>query len=95
MLSLIAKYKINILPTSTEIERLARIYINAGIIPERFDTDALHVAAAAVYGIDYIISLNFRHIVKHKTIFETESINTREGYKRVFIHTPAEVIENG
>jgi len=47
-----------------------------------------------VTGLDYIVSLNFRHIVKHKTIFETEVINTREGFKRVFIHTPAEVIEH-
>lgn len=35
-----------------------------------------------------------REIVKHKTIIETEIINAREGFKRVFIHTPAEVIDH-
>jgi hypothetical protein len=60
----------------------------------KYATDALHIAAATVTGIDYIVSLNFRHIVKHKTIIETEIINAREGFKRVFIHAPAEVIDH-
>ena len=68
------------------------MYVSAGIIPAKYATDALHIAAATVAGLDYIVSLNFRHIVKHKTIIETEVINAREGFKRVFIHSPAEVI---
>ena len=94
MKALIAEYDITVIPVSEEVERLAGVYISAGIIPEKYITDALHIAAATATGMDYIISLNFRHIVKHKTIFETEVMNTREGYKRVFIHTPAEVIEH-
>jgi len=54
----------------------------------------VHIAAATVASLDFIVSLNFRHIVKHKTIIETEIINAREGFKRVFIHTPAEVINH-
>jgi len=50
--------------------------------------------AATVTGLDFIISLNFRHIVKHKTIIQTEIIYAREGFKRVFIYTPAEVIDH-
>jgi hypothetical protein len=70
------------------------VYVSAGVIPAKYATDAFHIATATVAGLDYIISLNFKHIVKHKTIFETEVINTREGFKRVFIHTPAEVIDH-
>jgi len=94
MKALIADYGITVISVSEEAERLAGVYVKAGIIPERYETDALHIAAATVAGLDYIVSLNFRHIVKHKTIFETEVINTREGFKRVFIHTPAEVIDH-
>ena len=89
----ITNYGAIVIPASDEIVRLANVYVTTGVIPKRFITDALHIAAATVAGLDYIVSLNFRHIVKHKTIFETEVINTREGYKRVFIHTPAEVID--
>jgi len=59
----------------------------------KYFTDALHIAAVTVAGLDFIVSLNFRHIVKRKTIIETEIINAREGFRRVFIHTPAEVID--
>jgi predicted nucleic acid-binding protein len=94
MKAMVDDYGITVLPLSDEVERLADVYVKAGIIPEKFETDALHIATATVAGLDYIISLNFRHIVKHKTIFETEVINIREGFKRVFIHTPAEVIDH-
>ena len=93
-LQLIQEYKVEVLQANKEAERLAKLYIKEKIIPGRYLTDAFHIAAATVAGMDYIISLNFRHIVKHKTIFETEVINTREGFKRVFIHTPAEVIDH-
>jgi predicted nucleic acid-binding protein len=94
MKALIADYGIAVIPASDEIVQLANVYVTTGVIPRRFITDALHIATATVSGLDYIVSLNFKHIVKHKTIFETEVINTREGFKRVFIHTPAEVINH-
>jgi predicted nucleic acid-binding protein len=93
MKALIAEYNIKTLPATDETKRLADMYVLNGIIPERFATDALHIASATVNNIDFIVSLNFQHIVKHTTIIETEIVNAREGYKRVFIHTPAEVIE--
>jgi len=68
--------------------------VTEGVVPEKYSTDAIHIAAATVAGLDFIISLNFRHIVKHKTIIQTEIINAREGFKRVFIYTPAEVIDH-
>ncbi len=94
MKSLVADYNISVIPVSDEIRQLADVYVSFGVIPKKFFTDAIHIAAATVAGLDCVVSLNFRHIVKHKTIFETEYINAREGYKRVFIHTPAEVTEN-
>ncbi len=93
MLSLIPEYGIKVIPMSKKSEHLANAYIMAGVIPGKFLADAIHIAAATVAGIDLIISLNFKHIVKHKTIIETDFINAREGYKRVFIYTPAEVID--
>jgi predicted nucleic acid-binding protein len=94
MKTLITDYNITVLPPGAEVKRLADVYTSAGVIPKKYDTDALHIAVATVAGLDYVVSLNFKHIVKHKTMIETELINAREGFKRVFIHTPAEVIED-
>jgi len=93
MKTLITGYGVKFIPATPDIGRLASLYVREGIIKEKYLTDAIHIAAAAVAGLDFIISLNFQHIVKHKTIIGTEIINAREGFKRVFIHTPMEVID--
>ena len=49
---------------------------------------------AAISGMDIILSWNFKHIVKRKTILMTNLINSREGYKNIDIYSPSEVIEN-
>ncbi|GHU50586.1 hypothetical protein FACS1894200_10130 [Spirochaetia bacterium] len=56
--------------------------------------DAVHIAMTAVSGLDFIVSLNFQHIVKQKTIVETGRINAQEGYRRVGIYTPKEALEH-
>jgi predicted nucleic acid-binding protein len=92
-LGLVREYAVEVMPASEETRGLATAYIEAGIIPLAYGTDGFHIAAATVGGLDFIVSLNFRHIVKRKTIERTELINYREGYKRIGIYTPAEVID--
>jgi hypothetical protein len=57
-------------------------------------TDASHIAAASVYGLDMIVSLNFRHIVREKTVKMTGAINTLLGYSALEIKSPMEVIDD-
>ena len=94
MFALIAQYSMITLPISEDIKRLATVFIREGVIPEKYPTDALHIAAATVNDLDYIVSYNFKHIVKVKTITMTESINLRENYKRIGIYSPTEVIDD-
>jgi hypothetical protein len=89
MNSLVGKYNIDVLPSiPTEIARISALYIKRGIIPEKYKDDALHIAAATVNGLDFVISYNYNHIVKLKTIIGTGLINRREGYQQVSISTP-------
>jgi predicted nucleic acid-binding protein len=92
MLGLIREYNIEIFDTDAEAEQLASLYVVEGIIPEKYLADAIHIAIAVVKNMDFIVSYNFKHIVKRKTIEETELINIREGYKRIGIYSPAEVV---
>ena len=52
------------------------------------------LAIPTIMDMDFIVSFNFKHIVKRKTMLMTEVINVREGYKKIGIFAPAEVIEN-
>jgi predicted nucleic acid-binding protein len=92
MKRLIEDYGVVFLEQRDEIERLAAVYIAEKAVKQSYPTDALHIAAAAVYGLDFIVSLNFQHILRRKTIELTELINYRMGYKKVGIYSPGEVI---
>jgi hypothetical protein len=92
MRSLIYEYQIEILPQSAEAERLADLYVAEGAVPPGFPADALHIAMTTVYGLDFIVSLNFEHIAREWTVKKVEAVNTREGYKVIGIYKPMEVL---
>jgi hypothetical protein len=73
---------------------LADIYVSEKIIPQKYRTDGLHIAIATVNDLDMIISMNFQHIVKRKTILATGKINNLNGYRAIEIYSPMEVVEN-
>ena len=93
MLNLIQKYEIIILEIDQKAYDLSDTYIEMGIIPLKFRIDGIHIAMAAIYDMDCIISLNFHHINKLKTKVATEVIHRIKGYNNPFICTPMEVID--
>jgi len=44
------------------VRELARALINSGALPPKALADALHVAAAAVNGVEYLVTWNLRHL---------------------------------
>ncbi|HHT9105057.1 MAG TPA: PIN domain nuclease [Candidatus Wujingus californicus] len=82
-----------LLEVDIETEELAERYVKEGIIPERYRSDAVHIAVAVVNGIEVIVSWNFEHIVKLKTRVMVNGINRLLGYHEIEICSPEEVIE--
>jgi len=93
MQALVSDYGIVILPITEEIERLAALYVQEKAIAPAWITDAAHIATAAYNGLDFIVSLNFAHIVRPWTIERVRSVNVREKYRAIGIYKPAEVLE--
>ena len=94
MLALLNEYQIAILPVGEDADKLADIYVAERIIPPKYRTDGVHIAVASVNGLDFVISLNFQHIVKLKTEQMTGAANILNGYKPIQIISPMEVVEN-
>jgi len=92
LLEIIKKYRMKALENSEEIEELAIIYVNEGIIPRKYYNDALHIAIATKYKMDAIISWNLTHIVKFRTKFQVKAINEKLKEKDVIICTPEEMV---
>ena len=81
----------SVLPLTGEAEELAQHYVKEGVFSPRDLADATHVAVATTSGIDYLVSWNFRHLVKVQTRRLVNFINQREGYKTVDIVAPSEL----
>ena len=93
MLALIPEYGIKVLFPSDETQRLAERYTREAAVSPVWETDAAHIAVTAVNGLDFIVSLNFTHIVRPWTIERVRRVNFREGYKPIGIYKPSEVLE--
>ena len=93
MLGLIMEYGIAVLAPTEDAAKLADIYVAESVIPKKYRADGLHIATATVHALDMIISLNFSHIVKRKTILATGKINALNGYHAIEIYSPMEVVK--
>ena len=82
---------LTVLSFSNEADNLAQEYVRRGIFPEKFTSDANHVAIAVVHGIGYLASWNFRHLVRINTRREVNLVNALEGYNPIEIVAPPEL----
>ena len=74
------------------VEKLANEYIKYGAVPETYSEDAYHIAVAVLNEIDYLLSWNFRHIVRRKTKDIVRMINTLRNLKQIEIIAPGELL---
>ncbi|GHV46216.1 hypothetical protein AGMMS49546_33790 [Spirochaetia bacterium] len=93
MRSLLEKYAQPTVSFNEEASALAEIYIKNRIIPLKYRTDALHIATATVNRLDFVVSFNFGHIVKPKTMIGAGFANLHHGYRQIGLCTPTEVLE--
>ena len=63
MLSLMLRIGVRILNVHPAIETLATSYLKQGILPLDSSADAIHLAYATYYEIDYLASWNYRHLI--------------------------------
>ena len=77
--------------TTDEIRNLADGYVESGALSKGMRSDALHIAAATVAGVDVLASWNFRHMVNLWRIRRYGEVNRHMGYPPVEIRTPKEL----
>ena len=76
-----------------EARELAGQLVNAGAVPERAARDAMHVAIAAVHGVDFVVTWNFRHIANAVSRPRIESVCRRAGVGPPVLCTPEELVD--
>ena len=84
---------LRLLAITDEAERLAPLLLKAAAMAPNAETDALHVAVAAVHGMDYLLSWNCTHIANATIRRAIDKQCRASGYDPPVICTPQELIE--
>ena len=83
-----ALYEVPALDVTTQVEELADALIRAGAIPPDSRDCAMHVAVAAVHGVDYLLTWDFRRISNARTKPIMRAVCSRHEYSCPEICTP-------
>lgn len=80
------------LEVTPQIVALARTYIEIGALPKHSKLDALHVAIATFYNLDYLVSWDKKHIVNDLRVHQINSVNLDFGYSLLRVVTPSNLL---
>lgn len=73
---------------------LAARLVESGAVPRKAAEDALHIAVAAVHGVDYLLTWNCKHIANATMRQAIESVCRAAGYEPPVICTPEELMND-
>ena len=79
-------------PIDDDVRSLARAIVSASIMPAKAAADALHVAAAAVAGVQYLLTLNCKHIANAHELPRIYRLLDDHGFGPLLICTPSEFL---
>lgn len=74
------------------VENLARLLQEGYAVPKTETTDAAHIATAAIYGMDVLLTWNCKHMANLVTMPKTAAIVAKAGYECPVIITPDEFL---
>lgn len=77
---------------NADVIALAKRLIEAHTMPEKAAADSVHVAVAALGGVNYLLTLNCRHIANAHELPRIYNLLDQEGYGQLLICTPAEFL---
>ena len=79
---------------SAKVGELAQKLIDGHALPSGEATDALHIASAAISGMDVLLTWNCRHMANPHTLPKTIKIIENAGYRCPWIMTPKTFLDN-
>jgi len=82
-----------LLQLTAEAEDLGEALVKLGALPEKAQTDALHLAVAAVGRMEFVASWNYRHLINRHIQQQVFRIMQHRGYNMPEVRTPEGLLE--
>ena len=85
--------KIPLLPLAPDLEQVVEFYISNYVMPSSLVGDALHLAYASYFDIQYLLTWNCNHLANANKRKHIRVINARLGLSTPEIVTPLELFK--
>ena len=83
----------SLLPANAAILEVAALLLEPhGPLPKKAQADVVHIASATLYGCDFLLTWNFKHIANAMIKRRVERILEEHGYQSPTICTPDELM---
>jgi len=82
-----------LLELNQAVRDLAAQFLARSNLPSKADIDAIHIAAATVHGLDYLLTWNCKHIANAQIQGKLAEISLDFGYELPLLCTPYELLE--
>ena len=69
-----------VIPVTEAMVRFAEVLVDRKVMPQPVAGDALHVAAAVVAGMDYVLTWNVRHLANPNKTLHLNAVCQEHGY---------------
>lgn len=83
-----------LLELNQDVRDLAAQFLTRSNLPPRANVDAIHIAAATVHGLDYLLTWNCKHIANAQIQRKLANVSLDCGYQLPIICTPYELLGN-
>ncbi|MGB5971464.1 MAG: type II toxin-antitoxin system VapC family toxin, partial [Spirulinaceae cyanobacterium] len=83
---------LNFLEITEEALELAQAFLSQSNLPPKASNDSLHMALATVYGLDYLLTWNCKHMANAQIQRKLSQISSGLGFMLPIICTPYELI---
>lgn len=81
-----------LLDLNQSVLNLAEQFLERSSLPEKANVDAIHIAAATVHGMDYLLTWNCKHIANAQIQRKLAEISLDFGYELPILCTPYELL---
>lgn len=82
----------SLLRRTPAVDHLANLFLGAGKLPPKARADAVHLAVATAYRVDYLLTWNLRHLANAMILSRLRPVVAAEGFQLPVVCTPLQLM---
>ena len=83
---------LTVLRRTHAVDELAHAFLAAGPLPAKAQADAVHLAVATVYRVDYLATWNLKHLANAMILLRLRPVAEQRGLRMPIVCTPLQLM---